>query len=91
MSRITVKEAVRRAIQFLAVVQESNPPEDVTVEEVELSDDGLFWLITIGAFPSGSSIAAMTGEGTYRRQYKVFKVDVNSGEVISMKMRDIHY
>ena len=90
MSRIIVKEAVIRAIQFLATVQESNPPEDVTVEEVELSDDGLFWLITIGFFPSGSSIAAITGGGTYK-QYKIFKVDASSGEVISMKMRDLNY
>ncbi len=57
MSRIPVKEAVKRAMAFLAELQESNPPEDVTIEEVDLSEDGSFWLITISFFPSGSSIA----------------------------------
>lgn len=87
---IPVKEAVKRAIIFLGELQESNPPEDITIEEVELSDDGLFWLITISFFPSGSSIAAITGQKTYKK-YKIFRVDAASGEVISMKMRDFDY
>lgn len=84
---IPAKEAVKRGMLFLAELQESNPPEDVTIEEVELSNDGLFWLITISYFPSGSSIAAITGQKTYKK-YKIFKVDAVSGNVISMKMRD---
>jgi hypothetical protein len=87
---IPVKEAVKRAMVFLAELQEANPPEDVTIEEVELSNDGLFWLITISFFPSGSSIAALTGKKPFK-QYKIFRVDAESGEVISMKMRDFDY
>jgi hypothetical protein len=87
VSMITVKEAVKRAMLFLGELQESNPPEDVTIEEVELSNDGLFWLITISFFPAGSSIAAITGRKPVKK-YKVFRVDAESGEVISMKMRD---
>ena len=87
---IPVKEAVKGAMVFLAQLQESNPPEDVTIEEVELSDDGLFWLITISFSPSGSSIAAITGQKTIKK-YKIFRVDATSGEVVSMKMRDFNY
>jgi hypothetical protein len=87
MPIISAKEAVKQAMVFLAELQESNPPEDVTIEEVELCDDGSYWWITISFFPSGSSIAAITGQKTYKK-YKIFKVDASLGTVISMKMRD---
>ena len=37
-------------------------PEDIAVEEVELSDDENTWNITLGFNPPGSSIRRMSGE-----------------------------
>ena len=87
MERVLVKQAVKAAVEFLRDVQEGSTPEDVSVEEVELSDQDATWRITLGYSPPGSSINKLTGKEVYR-QFKIFQVDAQTGEVISMKIRE---
>ena len=83
---IDVKEATAKAREHL----ESFFPESdhVQLEEVELSGEKDFWYITLSFHGSADSVASSLLVGGSVR-YKVFKLDANSGEVISMKNRDI--
>lgn len=93
-SMIDVKKAVEVAydfIQHLPKVGEVNP---ITLEEVELTDDDRYWLITLGLYRS--VLPAATGPITFpsvptkrEREYKVVKIHTDSGKVQSMKIRTV--
>jgi hypothetical protein len=58
----------------------------VSVEEVELEEEPLgkrFWMITLGFPPQYSSFQ------TFAREYKSFRVDAETGDVVSMKIRSV--
>ena len=79
------KEAARIAKEYLfAILGEEQRIFNVMVEEVEKSDDDKCWLITLGwsGYPFGFSPVE-------QRQYKTFKIDINDGKVISMKIREV--
>ncbi len=90
---IDVKQAVRAAIKF---AEETLGPEEASgarLEEVELSSDDAFWLITLG-LRDRVAVEARTAWETLsaapvKREYKVFKIDVGTGKVVSMKMRNV--
>ena len=92
---IDVKTAVTRAADY---AKEWLASDQVFLEEVELSkrgDSGI-WLITL-SIPRRDNYGALSGllprspaELLYGgREYKVFEVDAETGEVRSMKIRDL--
>lgn len=87
MTMISVKQAVLNAIEFLQDIQQESPPENVAIEEVELSDDGETWSITLGYDPPGASMDKIAGR-QIKRVYKMFKIGADSGEIESMKIRE---
>ena len=88
--RIAARTAATASATYLAEIVDI-PKSKSRIEEVELTDDGRYWLITLSfdvpveLNPSMGTTLATVGE----RQYKVFKVDARSGEVLSMKIREI--
>lgn len=89
---IDVKQAVNNSILFLNnMYPDSNIFQDVLLEEAEFSSDKNFWFITIGfdriKKDSTSPLLRGISHPKFHREYKIFKVDSNSGEVISMKIR----
>jgi len=62
--------------------------EKVQLEDVELTDDKTHWLITLSYEGVSNSVASSLLVGKSLR-YKIFKLEAESGEVISMKIRDI--
>ena len=60
-----------------------------SLEEVELSEDGTHWLITLSfeipATPSRSNVVWPFQPP--KTKYKVFKVDSKTGRVVAMKIR----
>ena len=80
---ITVKEAAAKAIE-LAQAMLAVPASQILVEEVELGKDGPndVWLITLST-PGRAGIAVLG------RDYKRFTVRGDSGEVVSMKIREL--
>jgi len=84
---IDVKEAVGKAVDYLVSVYPKIEQSTIELEEVERSEDDQFWLITLSygtsAFSPG---AAFIG----KRRYKLFKVNIGTGDVVSMKIREIH-
>jgi len=79
---ISVEQAVQSAVSFFKVLQKNGGSSDLRVEEVELSQDGKSWLITLGFTTFGASFA----DGP-RREYKLFQVNADNGHVDSMKIR----
>ena len=83
---IDVKEAAERARSHLASFFPD--AERVQLEEAELTDDKLNWFITLSYEGISHSVASSLLVGKSIR-YKIFKLDAESGDVISMKIRDI--
>jgi len=83
---IKVKEATDKAKEHL--VSFFPDAEQVQLEEVELSGDKTHWLITLSYEGVSASVASsmLVGKSVL---YKIFKLDAESGEVLSMKIRDI--
>ena len=77
---IDVKTAIRAAANFLGEFQEYIRPEDIRLEETEYDDDSGCWLITL-SYRDSTTFP--------RREYKIFRVDANSGAVKSMKVRTL--
>lgn len=60
-----------------------------SLEEVELSEDGTHWLITLSfEIPHTQSLGIMAFQPP-RTKFKVFKVDAKTGRVMAMKIRKL--
>ena len=77
---IDVNEAVKIARKYFTDLQklQNTPVQSLRVEEVEMS--GAFWLITLGY--TTSLFASVP-------TYKVIKIDGETEQVVSMKMRQV--
>ena len=80
---ITVKDASARAAEFAHTTMDP-APQDLQLEEVELGKTGRIdaWLITL------SMLNRRLGS-LGPREYKVFTVRGDTGEVVSMKIREL--
>lgn len=91
---LTVREAVQRARENATEFYQDAEISDLQLEEVELDEAAGFWLITLGfnvpnANPMRGLGAAIAGERQYIRKYKIFNIDVNTGDLKSMKIREV--
>lgn len=79
---IDVKQATQRAEQYLKgmILGASN----IVLEEVELTDDEQFWLITLSYNDPAEGIKQIFG-----KTVKVFRIRRKDGEVIAMKIREL--
>jgi hypothetical protein len=91
-----VTEAVQVAARHLQLLIPD--ADDILLEEVEISDDDQYWLVTLG-FAYGKDGAAASKDApltplaralaaTRPRKYKVFRINRATGEVRSMKIRE---
>ncbi len=85
---IDVKQAVMLARQYLTDMLSPEPLSDLRLEEVEIEDDG-FWYVTLGfnRATSKSNSAIMQQLHESRREYKILKIDRDTGDIRAMKMR----
>ncbi|MCK4430434.1 MAG: hypothetical protein KAW19_03935 [Candidatus Aminicenantes bacterium] len=68
--------------------------KNIRIEEVELSENDEYWLITLGYdIPSALRMSkfqeALGPPPRFDRDYKLLKIDANTGEIISMKIRKL--
>lgn len=86
---LDVKEAARKASEYFAglYTAEGGLFGDVQLEEVELTDDGQYWLITL-SYSRTTALGTILGNSA--RKYKVFKIDAGTGQVKSMKIRNVN-
>ena len=86
---IDVKNAVKTSRDYITGLYSGEEILDLSLEEVESSEDGKYWLVTLGFTKQMAQplnpMEAMTGP-KFSRVYKEIKVDTKSGEVCSMKI-----
>ncbi|MFN8906423.1 MAG: hypothetical protein ACK5X7_16805 [Pseudanabaena sp.] len=89
---IGVKDAVQAASKYFKELQniiglssfmQNKLTQDLRLEEVELSDDRSQWFVTLG-YNTSDDLGIRSS-----REYKIFTVDAASGEVKSMKIREV--
>ena len=90
---ITIEQAVEAARNFVKRVNVEDELKQLRVEEIESSEDNERWFVTLGWVEPAARTIGFSGltPATIEalpRVYRVFSVDAESGEVISMKMRD---
>lgn len=86
MPLLNVKDAVKKAANYFTDLYQSQFG-NVLVEEIE--QDGNDWLITLGYDVPSDIRSVLTGKPA--RHFKLFRVDGNSGEVKSMKIREVEH
>ncbi|CAN5296854.1 hypothetical protein BH23BAC1_BH23BAC1_48180 [soil metagenome] len=79
-----VKEAIDKAADYL--VKFIPKVEGIRLEEVEITDDDKYYIITF-SFDNPSDQGYLNLDRG--RKYKSFKIDINSGELRSMKIREL--
>lgn len=98
--KTNVRDAVIAAKNYFQSLKDmiNNKVEDLRLEEVELSEDQKFWFVTLGfecpVAQKKNSLSELlphqlAASPQYEREYKVFKVDSETGEVQSMKIREL--
>jgi hypothetical protein len=87
---IEAKQAVKIAMETMAELYAEGQVPHLTLEEVELGQDGATWavLVSFSRTFAKSTIEAMTGQpGT--TTYKKLEIDAETGVVRSMKMYQV--
>jgi hypothetical protein len=80
---LDVKQAVDIASQYLIALFADKAISNIQLEEVELSEDEKHWLITL-SFTESQQILFPP-----RKSYKLFKINADTGQVQSMKIREV--
>jgi len=80
---ITAKRAIEVARTYLKSILKVST---ILVEEIERTEDGGYWLITLSHDPE-----IQQGKLSFleKRKYKVFKISSTTGEVVSMRIRQV--
>jgi hypothetical protein len=89
---IDVKQAVHSAAAYARELFGDTELRHLRLEEVELSPDGQRWKVTLGwVDPAVTQPVLAFNQGIQKlpRVYKLFVVDAESGEVGSMKIREV--
>lgn len=84
--QIDVRQAFEAAKTFYGTLYPDRA-ENVRLEEVEQSEDGSTWLITLGYEPKTVREVLQAGL-PLKTEYKVFTIDAFTGKVRSMKIRN---
>ena len=90
---IDVKQAVKKAMEYLHEMYDAADFKEVLLEEVELSEDDRYWNVIIGfsrrqVSTAEGPMASLVGPSEqFKREFKVFGIDAESGIVRSMKTK----
>lgn len=94
---IDIRNAANSAVIYIQGIQDllQTSLDNLRLEEAEISEDSDFWLITLGydkpERKSTSSLGGMNLDFSRypSREYKLFKINADSGEVAAMKIREL--
>jgi hypothetical protein len=88
--QIDLRQAVKTAIRFFTDSFHLEKPVNVQLEEIEMSEDGFHWLITVGYDQLNSTLTKplkFMVPTVVSRKYKIVKVDAQTGRPVSIKIR----
>ncbi len=94
-NQVSVKDAVKVAIDYVQDLYADSNLRNLLLEEVEFSEVTNQWLVTVGfSLPetneeSTSLIMPSKRSLALSRRYKVVKIDATTGKPVSMKIRTI--
>ena len=94
-TRVPVKTAVSNALNYIRTLYSGTRLEDLLLEEVEFSEETNQWLITVGftIISSKTQVSSVSLIPPKRdllvRHYKIVRIDAQTGEPVSMKIREI--
>ncbi|SLM29873.1 conserved hypothetical protein [Desulfamplus magnetovallimortis] len=88
---MNVKEAVKKAIEYIADIFESENLENIGLEEVALDEKADTWEVTVGFsrpwdHEKGGLISNIQ---RLKRDYKIVCIDNKTEEVKSIKIREV--
>lgn len=86
---LDVKQAAMNADDYLHQLYAEQLPSEVQLEEVEMTDDEKHWMITMSFVPQNQASTLPSMLRTPKRRYKQFKIDAETGRVLSMKIRNV--
>lgn len=95
---VDVRSAVGAARNYLQQVTDLllDPVQEIKglrLEETELSEDKQYWLITLGfdrpVDAHRDPLQSIGMSQKYEREYRIFKIDAQTGEVQAMKIREL--
>ncbi len=90
---MNVKDAVKKAVEYVADIFSKENPENIGLEEVFLDEEDNVWEVTIGfSRPWDHQRPGLIGRVQDlgpKRQYKVVRIDNATETVISIKIREI--
>lgn len=86
LKRIDVRQAALAAGEYFKTLYPG--VHSYSFEEVELSEDGKYWFITL-SFDWTTKSNPLGIFQPPKTKFKVFKVNVKTGEVVSMKIRQL--
>lgn len=99
VTRISLQQAVAAAQACFHQAYSTHQVSNALLEEVEETRDGKYWIITLGfdmkrkilVKPSHIQVLPdfLQQHDEVKRVYKTFKVDAESGKVLSMKIRPL--
>lgn len=86
----TIKEATENAVAFALGSLGAERTNGLELEEIESATEGGMdvWRVTLSMF-DGNPLNALTLAFNPRREYKTFAVVKATGEVLSMKIREM--
>ncbi len=88
---IEIKEAVSVAKKFMKDLYDplQNALDELVLEEIDQTEDGKYWLITLGFSREKPIISMLSPTIQVERVYKTVKVDKGSGEPVAMQIRAV--
>ena len=87
---MNVKDAVKTAIEYITDIFATEHPENIGLEEVFLNEPQGVWEVTVGFsrpwdHQKGGLLATVQA---LTRQYKIVRIDNQTGEVKSIRIRE---
>ncbi|MDX2044707.1 MAG: hypothetical protein SF097_26085 [Acidobacteriota bacterium] len=88
---IDVKEAVSVAKKFMKELYDplQSALDELALEEIDQTDDGRYWLVTLGFSREKPIISMLSSTIQVERVYKTVKVDKGTGEPVAMQIRTV--
>ncbi|ADD26982.1 MULTISPECIES: hypothetical protein [Meiothermus] len=86
---LEVKEAVRIATEYIQTLFNEKQIPELRLEEVELTPDNRFWEVTLSFVVREPTAYLSLGDAARTREYKIFRINAETGQVQSMKIRKV--
>lgn len=84
---IDLKTAAAIAINFVQDIYPKNT--DFQVEEIETTEDGKYWLLTVGMYDLTEVTNPLGALISKPRKYKAVQINKETGNIQSMKIRKV--